>query len=138
MNKIFILSASFLLLPLVASAQTMQVFIKNILDFINDTIIPFLFGIAFLFFVYNAFRFFILGGDNKEDQEKAKALAIYSVAAFVFLIVFWGIINVLSSSIGLNGANSQQSDYITNHNPPTNYPPDNDTNYELPGEFQTQ
>ena len=86
MKKILSIASGLLLLPLAASAaQSAQTFIGNFIIFINGTLIPFLFGIAFLFFIVNAFRFFILGSNNQEGQEKAKALTLYSVAAFVFI-----------------------------------------------------
>ena len=114
MNKITLTFSLFLLTPLVASAQSLQAFLPNLVTFISTTIIPFLFGMAFLFFVINVFRFFILGGANEEGREKAKYLAIYSISAFVFLIIFWGIINLLSSSLGLIDQ-PPVSDYMQNN-----------------------
>lgn len=111
MKKVTLLTSILLLLPLVASAQTFQNFLVNLVTFINNAVIPFLIGIAFLFFVYNAIRFFVLGGANEDDQDKAKALAIYGVAAFVFLIIFWGIVGMLSSSIGLDNCSAPLVDY---------------------------
>jgi len=110
MNKVTI--ALFLFLPLVASAQTLQVFLPSLIFFLSDIVIPFLLGIAFLFFIINVIRFFVAGGSNEEGREKAKSLAIYGIAAFVFIIIFWGIINMLSYSIGLDGYVQPIPDYI--------------------------
>lgn len=99
-------------LPLFAFAAGVEDLLINTITFLNNVVIPFLFGIAFLFFVINVFRFFIFGGSNPDGQEKAKALAIYSVAAFVFLIVFWGVVNMMVSSIGLGGVDQTAPDYI--------------------------
>lgn len=99
-------------LPLIAAAQTFQVFLVNLATFMNNIVIPFLIGTAFFIFAYNAIRFFVIGGSNKEGQEKAKSLALYGVAAFVVIIVFWGIINMLTSSIGLDGCAQPGSDYV--------------------------
>ena len=107
---------SFLLLaiPFLASAQgiSAQGFIKNFLVFSNTVLIPFLLGIAFLFFVFNAFRFFIVGGSSDDGREKAKNLALYGVLAFVIIVVFWGIVNLLSSSLGFNDGNTPTPDYL--------------------------
>jgi hypothetical protein len=101
--------------PLITFAQvgSFQSMFGNIVNFVDSTLIPFLFGIAFLFFVINVFRYFILGGGNPEAQESAKSLATYGVAAFVFLIIFWGIVNMLVSSLGLDGTRSVTSDYLS-------------------------
>lgn len=105
-----------LTLPTFTHAQGMNDFIVNITIFISSTLIPFLFGMAFLVFVINAIRFFVVQSNNQEGREKAKALIIYSVLAFVFLVIFWGIINLLSNSLGLTGygipSEIPVSDYI--------------------------
>jgi|GEM_PF-1328444 len=79
----------------------LEQYIISFIGFTNSTVIPFLLGIAFLVFIINVFRFFIVGGANSDAQEKAKALAVYGVGAFVLIIIFWGIVNILNSSLGL-------------------------------------
>lgn len=93
--------------------DSLQEFIIGITIFANNIIIPFLFGLALLFFIWNAFRFFILGNKNEPDQENAKKLALYGVAAFVFLVSLWGIVNLLVSGLGFNSSNYPiEPDYI--------------------------
>lgn len=105
------------LTPSFAYAQTanLETLLKGIVGFTNNTLIPFLVGIAFLIFVINVFRYFILNGENEDGRENAKNLAIYSVAAFVFLLIFWGIINLLSTSSGLEGCKQSNFDYVDRH-----------------------
>lgn len=81
--------------------------------FFSNVIIPFLFGVAFLFFVVNAIRFFVIESNNEDGQEKAKSLMLYGLAAFVFLIVFWGIVEVLTTSLGLYGEDAVCPDYLS-------------------------
>lgn len=76
--------------------------LKNILVFTNSTLIPFIIGIGFLVFVWGMFQYFIAGGANDEAKEKGKSLMIYATLGFVLIIVFWGIINLLASSTGLD------------------------------------
>jgi peptidoglycan/LPS O-acetylase OafA/YrhL len=111
----FFALAVFVLLPNFAFAQaSLQTFIPNLVKFGNDVLIPFLLGIAFLIFIYNVFRYFILDGSNEQSREDAKAFATYSVAAFVFLIIFFGIVNMLATSVGLEGETQQCPDYLKN------------------------
>ena len=114
MKKILYIVSLFPILPTIALAQTLsaQGFIAGLLAFTNSVLIPFLLGFAFLFFVFNAFRFFVVNGGNEDGQKNAKNLAIYGVLAFVILIVFWGVVNLLVSSIGLNGKNTPTPDYL--------------------------
>ena len=83
------------------SNNTFQQFLQSILDFINNTLIPFILGIAFLLFVWGMFQYFIAGGANEEAKEKGKSLLIYAILGFVIIIVFWGVINLLGSATGL-------------------------------------
>jgi hypothetical protein len=83
--------------------MNLQTYIATFISFLNGIVIPFMLGMAFLVFVINVFRFFILGGANPDSQEKAKQLAVYGVGAFVFIIIFWGVVGLLTSSFGLAG-----------------------------------
>tara|TARA_B100000508_G_scaffold20642_1_gene14065 strand:- start:644 stop:1000 length:357 start_codon:yes stop_codon:yes gene_type:complete len=99
--------------PFLAHAQSVQQFFLGLITFVNSTVIPFLIGITFVIFVYNVIRYFVIGGANQESQEKARMFATYSVMALVFIIAFWGIINMLSDTLGLGGVAQTPSDYVT-------------------------
>jgi hypothetical protein len=115
MKHPIILGALLLTLPLSAYAQDAQTMLQNITDFIDGTVIPFLFGITFLFFVVNVVRFFVFQGTNEDGKENARNLLTYSVLAFVFIVIFWGMINLLSASVGLEGDTQPDSDYVDLH-----------------------
>jgi uncharacterized membrane protein YidH (DUF202 family) len=109
MYKVFSLFMA-ALIPGVAGAQGIaqssdagpfQDLLINVLDFSNDVLIPFIIGIGFLFFVWGIFKFFIFGGANEEAKESGKSLIIWATIGFVLIIVFWGVVNLLSESTGL-------------------------------------
>jgi uncharacterized membrane protein YidH (DUF202 family) len=77
--------------------------LKNILGFSNTILIPFIIGIGFLVFVFGMFRYFIAGGADEEKRDSGKQMMIYATLGFVLIIVFWGIVNLLTSSTGLEG-----------------------------------
>jgi len=81
--------------------------LENILIFSNDVLIPFIIGIGFLFFVWGMFRYFIMGGADEESKGKGKSLLINTLVAFVVIIIFWGVLNMLTSSTGLSGQTIQ-------------------------------
>lgn len=113
--KLFIATLALLVLPVLpASAQLadgggsggeFQGLLANILIFTNNVLIPFIIGIGFLVFVWGMFMYFIAGGANDESKEKGKSLMIYATLGFILIIVFWGIINLLATSTGLQGEN---------------------------------
>lgn len=92
--------------------MSIQNFIANSLTFLNGVVIPFLLVVGFLFFAFNVVRYFILGSTSDEGRENAKNLAIYSFSGFVIIVIFWGMINLISSSIGFAGTSTPVSDYI--------------------------
>ncbi|MBP6881332.1 MAG: hypothetical protein KBC35_01790 [Candidatus Pacebacteria bacterium] len=112
MKKYTFLFPLFLFTPLITHAADLQTFLKNVMIFINNYVIIFLLGAAFLFFIINVVRFFIIGSTSDEGREKAKALAIYGVGAFVLIIILWGIVNMLVSSFGFGGKAQPSQDYV--------------------------
>ncbi len=117
MNRVIysLSSAALLALPMVVGAQgngsgivnsdgTNSEFgklLRNILEFANDILIPFIIGIGFLVFVYGMFKYFIAGGADEAKREDGKKLMIYATLGFVLIVVFWGVVNLLASSTGL-------------------------------------
>ena len=100
-------------LPVVVAAQAVGLaddgsggqfgtLLVELLDFTNDILIPFILGIGFLVFVWGMFRYFIAGGANDEAKEQGKSLMVYATLGFVLVIVFWGIVNLVASSTGLD------------------------------------
>jgi len=77
--------------------------LKNILTFANNVLIPFIIGIGFLVFVYGMFKYFIAGGADAGKQKEGKDLMIWATLGFVLIVVFWGVVNLLASSTGLQG-----------------------------------
>jgi hypothetical protein len=114
-------TASALALPFLASAQIadgadagpFQELLINILEFTNTILIPFIIAIGFLVFVWGMFQYFIAGGANDDAKEKGKSLMIYATLGFVLIIVFWGVINLLSESTGLEGETIGNTPTIT-------------------------
>jgi Type IV secretion system pilin len=93
-------------ISMAASPSGLQEVLPALLSFFNVYLIPFLLGIAFLIFVWNAVKFFIVKGATEEGRENAKSLALYSIAAFVFIFAFWGIINIFTNGLGLDNCNN--------------------------------
>ena len=80
-------------------------FIGKILTFLNTVIVPAIFAIALLVFIWGMFNNFILGGADEGKQESGKKLMMYSIAGFILMISILGIVNLLSSSLGFQGEN---------------------------------
>lgn len=102
-------STALLALPFLASAQGLAsgnssggrfgILLRTLLEFTNAVLIPFIIGIGFLVFVWGMFWYFIAGGANDEKKEKGRSLMIYATLGFVLIVVFWGVINLITNSL---------------------------------------
>ena len=108
-----------LLLPFSASAQAdrypidgtnLASLFMSAVDFINVIVIPFVWAIAFIVFVWGIFQYFIAGGANEEQRDKGKQLAVWGIIAFAVMSSVWGLINLVTNSLYLNEA---QPEYPT-------------------------
>ena len=101
-------STSALVLPFIASAafdpdnNAFGTLLSELVDLSNKILIPFILAIGFLVFVWGMFRYFIAGGANEEARESGRSLMIYATLGFVLIIVFWGVINLITESTGLD------------------------------------
>ena len=102
MKKVFaIASAAAFALPLVASAA-----INNLSDvgsfiigIINNVLVPVLFAIAFIVFLWGAFTTFILGATSDDTRKKGTSLMLWGLIGFFVMISIWGLVNILTGSI---------------------------------------
>lgn len=106
MKKILTASSFLFLFPVVASAQTfgdgLSTYFGGIVTFINGTLVPIIFAIAFLAFLWGVVKYFILGGGDEDKRKEGKQLMLYAIIGFVLMISVWGIVNLLASGLGLN------------------------------------
>jgi hypothetical protein len=107
--------AAVLLVPFyayAASNNSIQALLSNVSLFISEVLIPVLFSIAFLFFLVNMVKYFIIGGANEEDRAKGKKNVLYSLIAFVFLISIWSIVTLLVNGLGIQNDDAICPDYL--------------------------
>lgn len=77
---------------------------QNILYIINNILVPVLFALAFIVFLYGiALKYIFSGGDPGKVAEGHKLL-LWGIIGFVVMISIWGIVNVVANSFGLGGA----------------------------------
>ncbi len=107
--SILALSSIFVLTPVIALAQFGQIntFFGQILDFINDILIPLIFAIALLVFIWGAFKYFIYGGADEDKRKEGTQLMIYAVVGFVLMVSVFGIVNLIAGGLGFSGENLQ-------------------------------
>ena len=80
-------------------------FIIHITVFIDRFLIPLLFAIAFLVFIFGVYNYFIVGGGDKEKRQEGRNYILWGVIGFVVMIAVWGIVNLLINSLGFDVRN---------------------------------
>jgi len=73
----------------------------GIIGFINNILFPLALAIAFIFLVWGIVKYFVIGGDSDDSQKSGKQMIIYSIAGFVIILSLYGLVNILTSAIGL-------------------------------------
>ncbi|MFZ3043588.1 MAG: hypothetical protein WA058_00550 [Minisyncoccia bacterium] len=96
-----------LALPLISSAAT----ITNVSDVgsfiinsINNILVPVLFAIAFLVFLWGAFQAFIVGANSPDVKAKGQNLMLWGLIGFFVMVSVWGLVNILTGTVSFGNA----------------------------------
>lgn len=77
-------------------------FITLILMFIDRFLVPLIFAIAFVVFLWGIYEYFILGGADEEKRKEGRKLALTGIIGFVIMIAVWGLVGLLVNSLGFD------------------------------------
>jgi hypothetical protein len=97
----------FLFAPLALAQSTaatggkLGTFIDSLISIIDNILVPFVFALAFIVFIYGIYQYFILGGANEEKRDAGKQLMVWGFIGFFIMVSVWGIVNVLVGTFGL-------------------------------------
>jgi hypothetical protein len=103
MKKLAYTGAAFLL-PMLALAQVsdIQDLGDTFIGIINTVLVPLIFALAFIVFLWGVFKYFIMGASDAEKQEEGKSLMIYGLIGFFVMVSVWGLVNLLVGTFDLN------------------------------------
>ncbi|MCR4276079.1 MAG: pilin [Candidatus Parcubacteria bacterium] len=76
---------------------------QNILYLINNVLVPLLFAIAFIVFLYGIAKAYIFSAGDPEAVKQGHKLLLWGIIAFVVMISIWGLVNVVANTFGLAG-----------------------------------
>jgi hypothetical protein len=75
----------------------------TIVGLINNVLVPLLFAIAFIMFLYGVTTKYILSHGEQAKVEEGHKLILWGIIGFVVMISIWGLVNVVASTFGLGG-----------------------------------
>ena len=96
-------------MPVLAFAQVRNIYDASaqITGIINNILVPLVFALAFLMFIWGIFQYFIAGGHDEEQRKKGQQLIIFGLIGFAVMAAVWGLVGVLLGTFNLNSAPPQ-------------------------------
>ncbi|MDO8566634.1 MAG: hypothetical protein Q7R58_00585 [bacterium] len=76
---------------------------STILYIINSILVPVLFAIAFIVFLWGIYKAYIYSAGDPVEVEKGHKLVLWGLIAFAVMISIWGLVNVVANTFGLAG-----------------------------------
>ncbi|MEK7079763.1 MAG: hypothetical protein AAB901_00550, partial [Patescibacteria group bacterium] len=119
MKKLGYIASAFAL-PMLAFAQINATNAVNLatsaITFINGIVVPLIFALAFIVFIWGIFQYFIMGGHDEEKKAMGKSLMLYGLIGFFVMVSVWGLVNILTGTFQFgNNSNLQYPDVPTNN-----------------------
>lgn len=101
----------FALVPLVASAQLdtgsnsgeLAIFGEQLVTFIGDTLVPLVFAVTFVLFIYGVYLYFIAGGGEDDKRKTGRDYMLWAILAVVVMVSVWGITQLIANGLGFGG-----------------------------------
>lgn len=86
----------------------------TIIGIINGLLVPLIFALAFIVFLWGVAKAYIFSGGEAEAVSQGHRLILWGIIAFVVMISLWGLVNIVATTFGLGGISAPP--------PPTSYP----------------
>ena len=71
----------------------------GIVPFVDRFVIPLLYAILFLLFMFGMVRYFFVGGE--ENRQKGKVFVVWALVGMVAVFSVWGVVNLLLSVLAV-------------------------------------
>ena len=74
---------------------------SGIINFINGILVPILMALAFIYFLFGIYKYFILGASSESDKAEGRKFAMWGIIGFVILLSVWGLVAIVAGTLGL-------------------------------------
>ncbi|MDQ1299924.1 MAG: hypothetical protein QG636_592 [Patescibacteria group bacterium] len=79
------------------AAKSFAAVTDDIVDLVNGSVVPLIYALAFLLFIFGMVRFFFFGGE--ENRAKGKTFMLWGIIGFVVMFSVWGIVRLLLTAL---------------------------------------
>lgn len=74
----------------------------GITGIINTILVPLLISVAFAFFLWGIYKYFIKGATSETEKGEGRQFALWGIIGFVILFSVWGIVQIFMGTLGLD------------------------------------
>ncbi|MHB8709981.1 MAG: pilin [Minisyncoccota bacterium] len=82
-------------------ARYLQGYAASIINIINSLVAPVLLAIAFIFFLFGVYRYFILGAASDTERATGRQFILWGIIGFVVIFSLWGIVAMVGNTFNL-------------------------------------
>jgi len=75
--------------------MTFAEFVNAVVGFFNYYVVPVIFAIAFLSFLWGIMSAFIYHGENPSNQEAGRTFLLWGLLGMVVMFSVWGLVNMV-------------------------------------------
>lgn len=90
-------------MPFVCNGNTICRVASTFLYIINYVLVPLLFAVAFIVFLYGVATKYIFSHGDKGKVEEGHKLILWGLVGFAVMVSLWGLVNVVINTFGLAG-----------------------------------
>ena len=69
---------------------------------IGRSVIPFIFAIAMVSFIWGAVKFFIIESDEEAKRAQGKQFMLWGIIALAVMVSVWGLVRILGATVDIN------------------------------------
>ncbi len=74
---------------------------NGLVGLLNVVVVPVIFALAFLVFVWGVVKYFILNAGDEAKRAEGRAFVLWGLLGMVLLFSVWGFVNLLLSTLGI-------------------------------------
>ncbi|HQU08070.1 MAG: hypothetical protein B7X04_03595 [Parcubacteria group bacterium 21-54-25] len=81
--------------------MTFAQFVGYLIFLLDTMVVPFIFGLAFISFLWGMVNYYFLSVGNAEKQHNAHVFMLWGILGMVLLFSVWGVVNLALSILGI-------------------------------------
>ena len=85
----------------------------SILNLVNGILVPILISVAFIFFIWSVYLYFIKGAEDPKAHKTGQQYTMYAIVGFAIIFSLWGLVNLVAGTFNLAGGSTAASHGLT-------------------------